>query len=100
MLPFYCPNRYWNEWCFAAKGERIQSKRLCLIWGKFNVTKILTKDQMLKKYKNLKKGDTIVVQFVSNIKAVCKKKGCWMKMELARDENSFVKFKDYSFLYH
>lgn len=64
---------------------------------KFKVTKILTKDQMLKKYKNLKKGDTINVQFASNIKSVCKKKGCWMKMELAGDDKSFVKFKDYAF---
>lgn len=64
---------------------------------KFKVTKVLTKDQMLKKYKNLKKGDTINVQFASNIKSVCKKKGCWMKMELAGDDKSFVKFKDYAF---
>lgn len=64
---------------------------------KFKVTKVLTKDQMLKKYKNLKKGDTINVQFTSNIKSVCKKKGCWMKLELAGDDKSFVKFKDYGF---
>ena|SRR6218665_1588023 len=64
---------------------------------KFKVTKVLTKDQMLKKYKNLKKGDTINVQFASNIKSVCKKKGCWMKLELAGDDKSFVKFKDYAF---
>jgi hypothetical protein len=79
------------------KGKAFDSKDYALFGEKFKVTKILTKDQMLKKYKNLKQGDTIVVQFVSNIKAVCKKKGCWMKMELAGDDDSFVKFKDYSF---
>ena len=79
----------------AAKS--FDSKDYSLFGEKFKVVKILTKDQMLKKYKNLKKGDTIVVQFKSNIKSVCKKKGCWMKMELAGDNNSFVKFKDYSF---
>lgn len=73
------------------------AKDYTLFGEKFKVTKILTKDQMLKKYKNLKKGDTITVQFQSNIKSVCKKKGCWMKMELAGDDNSFVKFKDYGF---
>ncbi|UPT72363.1 MAG: DUF4920 domain-containing protein [Flavobacterium sp. JAD_PAG50586_2] len=31
------------------------------------------------------------------MKSVCKKKGCWMKMELAGDSNNFVKFKDYGF---
>jgi hypothetical protein len=68
-----------------------------LFGEKFKVTKILTKDEMLKKYENLKKGDTITVQFQSTIKSVCKKKGCWMKMELAGDDTSFVKFKDYGF---
>lgn len=80
-----------------SKAKAFNAKDYALFGEKFNVTKILTKDQMLTKYKNLKKGDTIVVQFVSNIKAVCKKKGCWMKMELAGDDDSFVKFKDYSF---
>lgn len=73
------------------------AKDYTLFGEKFKVTKILTKDQMLEKYKNLKKGDTITVQFQSTIKSVCKKKGCWMKMELAGDDNSFVKFKDYGF---
>ena len=68
-----------------------------LFGNKFKVSKFYTKNEMLKKYKSLKKGDTITVQFQSNIKAVCKKKGCWMKMELAGDDDSFVKFKDYGF---
>lgn len=80
-----------------SKPKAFDSKEYTLFGDKFKVAKILTKDQMLKKYKNLKKGDTINVQFVSNIKSVCKKKGCWMKMELAGDDNSFVKFKDYAF---
>ncbi|MEY2629280.1 MAG: hypothetical protein RLZZ469_175 [Bacteroidota bacterium] len=79
------PVKAFNAKDYAAFGE------------KFKVAKVLTKEQMLKKYKNLKKGDTIMVQFESNIKSVCKKKGCWMKMDLAGDDTSFVKFKDYGF---
>lgn len=79
------------------KAKTFDSKEYASFGNKFKVTKILTKDQMLKKYKNLKKGDTLVVQFQSNIKSVCKKKGCWMKMELAGDDDSFVRFKDYGF---
>jgi hypothetical protein len=79
------------------KATAFDAKNYALFGEKFKVTKILTKDQMLKKYKNLKKGDTITVQFQSNIKSVCKKKGCWMKMEMAGDDTSFVKFKDYAF---
>ncbi|MBF6642000.1 DUF4920 domain-containing protein [Flavobacterium sp. J49] len=80
-----------------AKAAAFDAKNYALFGEKFKVTKILTKDQMLKKYKSLKKGDTITVQFQSNIKSVCKKKGCWMKMEMAGDDTSFVKFKDYAF---
>lgn len=79
------------------KATAFDAKNYALFGEKFKVTKILTKEQMLKKYKNLKKGDTITVQFESNIKSVCKKKGCWMNMELAGDDKSFVKFKDYAF---
>ena len=77
------------------KTKTFDSKEYALFGDKFKVTKIYTKDEMLKKYKALKKGDTLVVQFQSNIKAVCKKKGCWMKLELAGDDDSFVRFKDY-----
>lgn len=79
------------------KATAFNSNDYASFGDKFKVTKILTKKQMLEKYKTLKKGDTITVQFESNIKAVCKKKGCWMKMELAGDDESFVKFKDYAF---
>ena len=79
------------------KATAFNSKEYALFGDNFKVAKIYTKNEMLKKYKTLKKGDTITVQFQSNIKAVCKKKGCWMKMELAGDDESFVKFKDYGF---
>lgn len=80
-----------------SSAKSFNSNDYALFGEKFKVAKILTKDQMLKKYKSLKKGDTITVQFQSNIKSVCKKKGCWMKMQLAGDDDSFVKFKDYAF---
>ncbi|WP_309613301.1 DUF4920 domain-containing protein [Flavobacterium sp.] len=79
------------------KAKAFDNKEYASFGDKFKVSKIYTKEQMLKKYKTLKKGDTIRVQFQSNIKAVCKKKGCWMKMNLAGDDESFVKFKDYGF---
>lgn len=79
------------------KAAAFNANEYALFGDKFKVTKVYNKAEMLKKYKNLKKGDTIVVQFESNIKSVCKKKGCWMKMELAGDDDSFVRFKDYGF---
>lgn len=65
--------------------------------SKILADKALSKEQMLAKYKTLKKGDTISVKFKSQIKSVCKKKGCWMKMDLADNSESFVRFKDYGF---
>ena len=35
--------------------------------------------------------------FQSNIKSVCKKKGCWMNLDLTDGNKAFVKFKDYAF---
>lgn len=65
--------------------------------SKITADKALSKEQMLNKYVSMKKGDTINVKFKSNISSVCKKKGCWMKMDLANNKESFVRFKDYGF---
>lgn len=75
----------------------INTTNYALFGEKFQPNKIVSEKDMLKKYKNLKKGDTINVQYASTIKSVCKKKGCWMKMNLSDKETSFVKFKDYEF---
>lgn len=55
-------------------AKTFNAKDYAAFGEKFKVGKVLTKEQMLKKYKNLKKGDTITVQFESKIKSVCKKK--------------------------
>lgn len=65
--------------------------------GKIAEANALSKDDMLKKYKTMKPGDTVAVKFKSKIKDVCSKKGCWMAMELPGGKESFVKFKDYAF---
>ncbi|KIX22610.1 branched-chain amino acid aminotransferase [Flavobacterium sp. 316] len=57
----------------------------------------ISKEEMLEKFKTLKEGDTIDVKFSSKIEEVCQKKGCWMKLNLADDNSTFVKFKDYAF---
>ncbi|MGV3460959.1 MAG: DUF4920 domain-containing protein [Flavobacterium sp.] len=65
--------------------------------GKIAAEKALTKEEMLKKYRAMKPGDTVAVKFRSKVKDVCQKKGCWMAMELPGGKESFVKFKDYAF---
>jgi hypothetical protein len=57
---------------------------------------VMTNDEMLAKYQNLKAGDTIDVKFTAKVKEVCQSKGCWMQMDLGEQE-AMVKFKDYAF---
>ena len=74
-----------------------QEPKYAAFGKKITADKALSDATMLKKYQNLKKGDTIQVKFKSNVSSVCKKKGCWMKMDLPQKKNAFVKFKDYEF---
>ena len=57
----------------------------------------LSTDEMMKKFADLKEGDTLEVKFKSEINEVCQKKGCWMAVDLANEEEVFVKVKDYDF---
>ncbi|MFT5892675.1 MAG: hypothetical protein ACI9Y7_002787 [Dokdonia sp.] len=64
---------------------------------------VITADNLIalstikEQYKNLKSGDTVAVKFQAPIDAVCKSKGCWMRLDLGEEEEVFVKFKDYAF---
>ncbi len=42
-------------------------------------------------------GDSMRVTVTADISAACKKKGCWMKLELPEDQNAHITFKDYGF---
>lgn len=65
----------------------------------FDINKPLSNVELGSLYDNMKDGDVIEnVQFKSTIESVCKKKGCWMKVDLGKgEEQSFVRFKDYGF---
>lgn len=76
-----------DEIAYASFGEKIDDKDA------------LVPDEMMKKYQNLKIGDTIDSKMVGKIKEVCSKKGCWMKIEMdgKNEKEVMVKFKDYGF---
>lgn len=57
---------------------------------------VLTQQEMLEKFTNLKPGDTINVKFAATVKEVCQKKGCWMNIDMGEKE-AMVRFKDYAF---
>ncbi|MBD3581419.1 DUF4920 domain-containing protein [Flavobacterium selenitireducens] len=74
-----------------------QEPKYATFGKKITADKALSDAAMLKKYEGLKKGDTIQIKFKSKVSSVCKKKGCWMKMDLPQKKNAFVRFKDYEF---
>ncbi len=63
---------------------------------KITAEKVMSSKEMLVKFSNMKVGDTINAKFGSNIKEVCSKKGCWMKLPVGEKE-TMVRFKDYGF---
>ncbi|MGK0251839.1 MAG: glucose/arabinose dehydrogenase, partial [Gammaproteobacteria bacterium] len=65
--------------------------------AKISASNAMTQGQINEKYAQLKPGDTAVVKFEAPINAVCKSKGCWMRLDIAEEEKVFVKFKDYGF---
>jgi hypothetical protein len=58
---------------------------------------VLTSNNILATYTDLAIGDTIDVKFKAAINAVCKSKGCWMRLALNDSTETMVKFKDYGF---
>lgn len=54
-------------------------------------------DKFLKNIAELAPEDTLNIKVTADVKSVCQKKGCWMKLKLPENKNTFVRFKDYGF---
>lgn len=74
-----------------------ESKDFAIFGETINSDDAVSKEDMFSMYKNLKKGDTLNIAFISKSKDVCQSKGCWMTMDLGNEAETFVKFKDYAF---
>ncbi len=48
-------------------------------------------------YDELAIGDTLSTRIIATVTEVCKKKGCWMKLDLNQNQEVMVRFKDYGF---
>ena len=93
--------------CADAKKEDVKQEEVAKetqetakyqVFGeKFDEKGALNAAQMKAQYTTMKPGDTVSVKFASKINAGCKKKGCWMRLDLGENEESFVRFKDYGF---
>lgn len=65
--------------------------------AKISSGKVLYADLISEKYENMTPGDTVDIAFTGTVNAVCKAKGCWMKIALNDGKETMVKFKDYGF---
>ncbi len=91
---------------FSCKNEKSEEKPLAeaeeiainyqTFGDKISDEDVLTKTEMIEKYKSLKSGDTLNLKFAATVKEVCQKKGCWMKVDMGEDE-TMIRFKDYGF---
>lgn len=57
----------------------------------------LPANRMAEHYKSMTVGDSVDSKMTAKVDAVCKSKGCWMKLNLEDGNQVMVKFKDYGF---
>ncbi len=81
----------------TTSDSEVQKIEYASFGEKITDAEAISADEMRAKFKNLKAGDTLNVKFASTINEVCKKKGCWMKLDLGEEQESMVRFKDYGF---
>lgn len=81
----------------AVNGIKEQKIAYASFGDEITDSNAISAEEMRIKFKNLKKGDTLNIKFTSTINEVCKKKGCWMKLDLGEEQESMVRFKDYGF---
>jgi hypothetical protein len=83
-----------NKAAQTAENDKVE---YATFGDKISDEQAISSEEMSKKFETLKEGDTVNVKFKSKINSVCKKKGCWMTLNLGNDKEAFVKFKDYAF---
>ncbi|WP_405227216.1 DUF4920 domain-containing protein [Dokdonia sp. Asnod1-B02] len=81
-----------------AETENKEAQEIYASYGeKISAAGAMTKIEISEKYAALAEGDTAIVKFEAPINDVCASKGCWMRLDIADEEQVFVKFKDYGF---
>lgn len=99
LTMFSCKdNKEQTEETVAVAEEAVEEKSKYQTFGaEITDQDVVGHDVMMAKYNKMKPGDTTNIKFVANVKKVCQNKGCWMRLDLGDDAESFVKFKDYGF---
>lgn len=64
--------------------------------AEFDESLAITPAELVEK-RNAFEGDSMEVVLAANINECCKKKGCWMTIDLENGEEMMVRFRDYDF---
>lgn len=65
--------------------------------AEFNASSAITPTELLTQLEGFD-GDSLEVTLATSINECCKKKGCWMSLDMGEgNEEMFVRFKDYEF---
>jgi hypothetical protein len=83
--------------CQLNKNSSPNLEKYEVFGSSFEEQSPMNSELMTGKYNSLKPGDSLLVSFETEIQEVCQKRGCWMKLKLDDEMQSFVKFKDYDF---
>ena len=85
--------------CKSEKKEDIKEEQITFVsfGDKITAENAMSQEDMAAKFKAMTFGDTLDVKFSTTVKEVCQQKGCWIKVPLVDQQESFVKFKDYGF---
>jgi len=85
---------------FSCKNKTETTKEIAKFesFGKEIIaTDALPAERMAEHFKTMTVGDSINSKMTAKVDAVCKSKGCWMKLNLEDGNQVMVKFKDYGF---
>jgi hypothetical protein len=91
-------NKEQTEEAVTTTEETVEEKSQYQTFGAEITDKdVVGQDVMMAKYNKMKPGDTTNIKFLAKVNSVCQKMGCWMRLDMGKEVESLVKFKDYGF---
>ncbi len=91
---------------WTSKGQNIQEEttetnkttaQYASFGDQITASESLNAAEMFAAYQEMSGVDSVQVKFTGTVSAVCKAKGCWMKVALEEGQEVMVRFKDYGF---
>ena len=99
LLIFNCSTKSEDKSQDAQKPKKTENKELQVSFygDTINYESPKSAEAVLNQLKKLESKDTLNITFQSKTTGVCKKKGCWMTLDMPESQDIKVTFKDYGF---